>query len=122
MNESGGIDDFKMTAQGTCGLSDRLLLTYPGQVDDRHLPTITQEQDVKHKEEQKSFEDESPYCQSKDFPCEGGANKVYVCHYSGRQGYQTFCIPETDSDILRFYHNDYCGPCVGGYGGVNNMK
>jgi hypothetical protein len=26
-----------------------------------------------------------------------------MCHYSTRRGYQTFCIPEADSEILRFY-------------------
>jgi hypothetical protein len=58
-----------------------------------------------------------PYCLSEDFPCEGDeSNMVYVCHYSARKGYQTFCVPETDSDILRFYANDYCGPCEGGRG------
>ena len=41
---------------------------------------------------------------------------VYVCHYSSRKGYQTFCVPEGDSDILRFYAHDYCGPCEGGQG------
>jgi hypothetical protein len=60
-----------------------------------------------------------PYCVSEDFPCDGEEeNMVYVCHYSTRQGYQTFCVPETDSDILRFYPHDYCGPCEGGYGNV----
>lgn len=64
-------------------------------------------------------EEDIPYCVSEDFPCEGeGDDMVYVCHYSARKGYQTFCIPESDSDILRFYPNDYCGPCEGGYGGV----
>lgn len=62
--------------------------------------------------------DDSYYCLAADFPCEG-EGMVHVCHYSARKGYQTFCIPEPDSDILRFYHNDYCGPCVGGYGGIN---
>ena len=62
-------------------------------------------------------EDDLPYCLSEDFPCEGEeANMVYVCHYSARKGYQTFCVPETDSDILRFYANDYCGSCEGGRG------
>jgi hypothetical protein len=60
-----------------------------------------------------------PYCVSEDYPCEGeDSNMVYVCHYSAHEGYQTFCIPESDSDILRFYPNNYCGPCEGGYGGV----
>jgi hypothetical protein len=55
-------------------------------------------------------DDDSYYCASVDFPCEDG--KVYVCHYGGpEQGYVTFCIPEPDSEILRFYHRDYCGPC-----------
>jgi hypothetical protein len=45
---------------------------------------------------------------------------VYACHYSARHGYQTFCVPEPDSDILGFYPKDYCGPCVGGYGEHSN--
>lgn len=53
-----------------------------------------------------------PYCVSEDFPCEGEEeNMVYVCHYSTRSGYRTFCVPEEDSDLLRFYPNDYCGQC-----------
>jgi hypothetical protein len=64
-------------------------------------------------------EDGSFYCTSEDFPCEDGS-KTQVCHYSSRKGYQTFCVPEADSEILRFYANDYCGPCVGGYGGVDD--
>jgi len=61
--------------------------------------------------------DDMPYCLSEDFPCEGEeTNMVYVCHYSNRKGYQTFCVPEGDSDILRFYAHDYCGPCEGGQG------
>jgi hypothetical protein len=66
-------------------------------------------------------DEDTPYCVSEDFPCEvEGSDAVFVCHYSTRKGYQTFCIPETDSDILRFYRNDYCGPCEGGYGGFWN--
>jgi hypothetical protein len=59
------------------------------------------------------------YCLSTDFPCEGGEGMVHVCHYSAKLGYQTFCIPEADSEVLRFYMHDYCGPCVGGFGSVN---
>jgi hypothetical protein len=67
------------------------------------------------------YDEDIPYCVSEDFPCEGeGSDLVFVCHYSARKGYQTFCIPETDSDILRFYPNDYCGSCEGGYGGLWN--
>jgi hypothetical protein len=61
-------------------------------------------------------DDNAFYCSSKDYPCEGGNGMVYVCHYSARKGYETFCVPEPDSEILRFYSNDYCGPCVGGFG------
>ena len=69
-----------------------------------------------------SVDDENiPYCVTEDFPCEGeGRDAVFVCHYSVRKGYQTFCIPEIDSDMLRFYPDDYCGPCEGGYRGLWN--
>jgi hypothetical protein len=60
-------------------------------------------------------EEESYYCLAQDFPCDGGDDYVNVCHYSARLGYRTFCIPEADSEVLRFYANDYCGPCVGGF-------
>jgi hypothetical protein len=71
------------------------------------------------KPEADATDEDVPYCVSADFPCEGeGDDMVFVCHYSARKGYQTFCIPESDSDILRFYPNDYCGPCEGGYGGL----
>jgi hypothetical protein len=62
-------------------------------------------------------EDGGYYCSTEDFPCKGAGN-VHVCHYDARRGYQTFCLPESDSEVLRFYSNDYCGPCVGGYGGI----
>jgi hypothetical protein len=58
--------------------------------------------------------DDTPYCVHKDDPCKGDEeNMVYVCHYSSQAGYQTFCIPEMDSDILRFNENHHCGPCDG---------
>jgi hypothetical protein len=61
------------------------------------------------------------YCSSGDFPCgRDNGQLVHVCHYSSRLGYQTFCVPEPDSEVLRFYKNDYCGPCVQGFGGVNS--
>merc|ERR1712176_1566789 len=64
--------------------------------------------------------EDTPYCVHKDYPCEGDEdNMVYVCHYSSRAGYQTFCIPEMDSDILRFNKNHHCGPCEG-WNGVDN--
>merc|ERR1711933_404303 len=77
------------------------------------------DQKSEHNVASSEMNSEGPYCRARDFPCEGGDNMVYACHYSGRQGYQTFCIPESDSEILRFYTKDYCGPCVGGYGGIN---
>merc|ERR1712072_814313 len=55
------------------------------------------------------------FCVVEDYPCGPGNDKVYACHYSARDGYKTFCVPEPDSDALRFYPKDYCGPCVGGY-------
>jgi hypothetical protein len=58
----------------------------------------------------------SHFCAFEDFPCGETDTMVYACHYSARHGYQTFCVPEPDSDILGFYPKDYCGPCVGGYG------
>jgi hypothetical protein len=70
--------------------------------------------------ESNETEDDAPYCGNKDFPCEGDEESmVYVCHYSNRGGYQTFCIPEADSDMMRFYSNDYCGPCEG-WNGVSH--
>ena len=105
-DDSYGVDNFKLVAE--C----------PGR-------ELDQEQyGWKRPVQEPSFyvdEDEGYYCSAEDFPCEDeeGPGKVHVCHYSTRKGYQTFCVPEEDSEILRFYKNDYCGPCVGGYGGVN---
>jgi hypothetical protein len=53
------------------------------------------------------------YCSAVDFPCGNDANMVHVCHYSTQNGYETHCIMESDSEILRFYQKDYCGPCLG---------
>jgi hypothetical protein len=55
------------------------------------------------------------FCVSVDYPCGENGDNVHVCHYSARDGYKTFCVPEPDSDVLAFYPKDYCGPCVGGY-------
>ncbi|CAB9498740.1 expressed unknown protein [Seminavis robusta] len=57
------------------------------------------------------------YCHSEDFPCGDEEGMVNVCHYSITSGYQTYCLKESDSDLVRTYPDDYCGPCVGGYGG-----
>mmetsp|Transcript_9376 Transcript_9376/g.23010 ORF Transcript_9376/g.23010 Transcript_9376/m.23010 type:complete len:239 (-) Transcript_9376:45-761(-) len=58
------------------------------------------------------FDEDKPYCLHEDFPCEGEEDSmVHVCYYSSESGYQTLCIPEMDSDILRFNKNHHCGSC-----------
>jgi len=60
----------------------------------------------------KEFEEYTPYCVHEDFPCEGDEEfMVHVCYHSSRFGYQTFCISEIDSDILRLNEKHHCGPC-----------
>lgn len=98
--DSYGIDDF--TVQVDCG-SQR-----------RAMDTI---EDPPESEPSEEGEDGSYYCKASDYPCGEGRDMVHVCHYSTRLGYQTFCIPEEDSEVLRFYGNDYCGPCAGGFKG-----
>lgn len=58
---------------------------------------------------------EGHFCSSVDYPCGEEPGHVNVCHYSAKHGYQTFCVPEADSDVLGWYPKDYCGSCVGGY-------
>ena len=55
------------------------------------------------------------FCNASDYPCGESDGMVNVCHYSAKEGYQTYCVPEPDSDVLGYYPKDYCGPCVGGY-------
>jgi len=130
-NQSFGIGKFKIEAHGVCGR--RSLEVHAGTTDDSltnkgfyydgGIKSVSKEEQkqTNNKKEKVSDADieEGPYCLAKDYPCDGGDNMAYACHYSGRQGYQTFCIPEEDSEIIRFYPKDYCGPCVGGYGGVD---
>jgi hypothetical protein len=98
--KSGGIDNVVITVKGVCegqGFAvSSLNAAEPGLDGD--------DDDAGH------------HCRSEDFPCEDGDDMVYVCHYSVFKGYTTYCVKEADSDIVRFYPNDYCGPCVGGYG------
>ena len=64
------------------------------------------------------------YCLSEDFPCgaaDDDTDVVYVCHYSKLRGFQTLCIPEKESHILRYYPQDYCGPCVGTMSGLAGL-
>ncbi len=70
-----------------------------------------------------AFEKDGPYCAHKDFPCEGDEESmVHVCYYSSQSGYHTFCIPESDSDMLRFNENHHCGPCEGWNGDESSVQ
>jgi hypothetical protein len=99
-----GLPDDLVVATGGAGAARRNEEVLEGD----SLPSPTDE----------TAEDGKYYCSATDYPCEG-QGMVHVCHYSTRMGYQTFCIPEADSEVLRFYKSDYCGACVGGYGSVN---
>jgi hypothetical protein len=57
---------------------------------------------------------ELPFCSSEDFPCGTMYGMVYVCHHSSRHGFRNLCIQAENSDILKHYIHDYCGPCVSG--------
>lgn len=62
----------------------------------------------------------SHFCLAADHPCgDKGKKMVHVCHFSSKDGYQTFCVPESDSDVIAYVPKDYCGPCVGGYGNAD---
>ena len=60
-------------------------------------------------------EREGHFCSKDEYPCGADNDMVHVCHHSSRFGYQTFCVPEPDSDIVGLYSKDYCGPCIGGF-------
>jgi hypothetical protein len=102
---SAGIDNVRLTA--TCASAQR-----------RDLEQATISQTLPVAEPDMYADDGGYYCSAEDFPCKGAGN-VHICHYDARHGYQTFCLPEADSEVLRFYSNDYCGACVGGYTGNN---
>jgi len=59
------------------------------------------------------------YCSKEDHPCGENGENVHVCHYSAKQGYQTFCVPPQDTDVLAYYPKDHCGPCFGGFATPN---
>lgn len=122
-----GVDDVTLTT-----VCDTTLPNTPGYaavVDDRSRraqEVVEEEEAATDSEQQPPVEepdtggqDDSYYCSSEDFPCGEDGTMVHVCHYSARTGYKTYCVPEPDSEIIRFYSNDYCGPCVGGFGGVD---
>ena len=52
--------------------------------------------------EEDDYEESGPHCTVKDFPCEGGT-QAYICHYSVFKGYNTYCVNEEDTDVIRFY-------------------
>jgi hypothetical protein len=102
---SAGIDNVRLTA--ACESAQR-----------RDLEQAVLSQTLPVAEPDMYADDGGYYCSPEDFPCQGAGN-VHICHYDARRGYQTFCLPEADSEVLRFYSNDYCGACVGGYSGIN---
>jgi hypothetical protein len=78
------------------------------------LPRFKRESGISASEPNRDSKD-SHHCVAEDYPCGEDGGMVKICHYSTKDGYQTFCVPEPDSDILAFFPDDYCGPCVGGY-------
>lgn len=98
-DDSYGIDDFTIVVD--CGTQRR---------------TKGISEDHPENESSEQGDGDSYYCKSADYPCGEGHDMVNICHYSTRQGYTTFCIPERDSEVLRFYSNDYCGPCANSFG------
>jgi hypothetical protein len=80
-------------------------------------------------DENKPDLDDGYFCPAKHFPCrleselEGSigfgsdiqAQLAEVCIYSRAKGYITQCIPESDTDMLRYHDNGYCGRCSDGY-------
>jgi hypothetical protein len=125
-NESAGIDNLKVMAHGLCSTSTPLntgsTISQHGQDGpDRLLEgnqskakQLSMNDNAAHSDW--SNDEGTPFCNSEDYPCTG-QNTVYICHYNPHIGYQTFCVPEEESDIVKFYANSYCGPCVGGFGG-----
>jgi hypothetical protein len=102
---SAGIDNIRLTA--VCDAVQR-----------RDLEQAVLSQTLPVAEPDMYADDGGYYCSAEDFPCEGAGN-VHICHYDARRGYQTFCLPEADSEVLRFYSYDYCGACVEGYNRIN---
>jgi hypothetical protein len=118
-NESAGIDNVKVTANGLC-YTNSSAFQAGSVIPTRSGPDrLLDENERLSKLNEGVYETENgvetPYCSTKEFPCEEG--KVNICHYNPHLGYQTFCVSEEESDIVKFYVNSYCGPCVGGFGG-----
>jgi len=115
--KSAGVDNFVITALGVnaCDGSDILSSASGFKVSSFNGAA---ESTVGDDEE----EDGRGYCRSEDFPCGEEEGMVNVCHYSITSGYQTYCLKESDSDLVRTYPDDYCGPCTGGYGSTMNTR
>jgi len=118
---------FKLSCVDPCPPED--------EIDTRRLSSkidISSKQQVQKKEESTPSTSNSAkpsadgkdghFCVSEDYPCGEDGTRVNVCHYSARDGYKTFCVPEADSDVLAFYKKDYCGPCVRGFGEKTSRK
>jgi len=118
-NESVGMDNIKVTANGLCYTNSSAFAggsvipanSGPNRLLDENERLSKLNEEIYDMES----ETEAPYCSAQDYPCEEG--KVNICHYNPHLGYQTFCVSEEESDIVKFYVNSYCGPCVGGFGG-----
>jgi hypothetical protein len=118
--KSAGVDDLLITALGvdTCGgsASESKESIIDGASGFRVSSLSATEPDVDGDDEEGRG-----YCHSEDFPCGEEEGMVHVCHYSITSGYMTYCLKESDSDLVRTYPDDYCGPCVGGYGSMNQQ-
>jgi hypothetical protein len=85
-------------------------------IDDDVPPARKLEDKQRNEETKEAKNAASPHhCSNQDYPCGENDENVSVCHYSARDGYQSFCVPESDSDVVAYYPKDYCGRCVGGY-------
>jgi len=114
--KSAGVDNLIITARGvdSCGDAPAELLASASGFRVGSMTAAEPDMDGEDEEGR-------GYCRSEDFPCGDQDGMVYVCHYSITSGYQTFCLKESDSDLVRTYPDDYCGPCVGGYGSMNKQ-
>jgi len=90
----------------------------PDENDNNEQGFMTEE--MKAAGEPSKDSEDAPYCVHKDYPCKGDVEKmVRICHYSRQKGFQTFCIPEEDSDMIQFGSRNHCGPCDG-WNGIEN--
>ena len=113
--KSFGVDNLVITALGVnaCGATPADVLSSASGFKVNSLNAAKPQVDA-------DDEDGRGYCRSEDFPCGKEEGMVNVCHYSITSGYQTYCLKEQDSDLVRTYPDDYCGPCTGGYGSTMN--